>query len=395
MKTYPTVEDYLEVLAGYRDVVTGQPTNNWFLGFTPIISLARYDVDVLTSMADATIANKALTQKQGDLLCKILLKYQRQLATKSIDVAPIENPVWRVKLRIMDYSRGVYINDDTLCVKFPYVTKLVEELRSFRSSSQGGCKFDNDKKVWRIALTEYNLNWITTWAESNQFEIAPEVKNLNQLLLDAESNPFAIELKCNDTGFEITNAPASLMQYINTNLGGLDHSNILRLVDASGVLGYTVEPAIIEALMVEYGIRFMQLSRHREVKLNPGSAVAKDDFASVLDYAIKVGRTPVVIYEPDMSHKLLNRLSELYPSDSIASADSKGHIKNVTEETKFIYSTRPIRDVEHIPMLISSAGMIFGGDKQLMMQRAEKVVYCAAEVYNKSNQGRKVAKIAD
>jgi hypothetical protein len=47
-----------------------------------------------------------------------------------------------------------------------------------------------------------------------------------------------------------------------------------------------------------------------------------------------------------------------------------------------------------IPLIISSAGMVFGGDKQYMVQRAEKVVYCAADVYNKGNNSKKVKKLA-
>jgi hypothetical protein len=32
--------------------------------------------------------------------------------------------------------------------------------------------------------------------------------------------------------------------------------------------------------------------------------------------------------------------------------------------------------------------MVFGGDKQLMLQRAEKIVYCVEDVYNKKSPGR-------
>jgi hypothetical protein len=35
-----------------------------------------------------------------------------------------------------------------------------------------------------------------------------------------------------------------------------------------------------------------------------------------------------------------------------------------------------------IPLLLSSAGMLYGGEKQLLIDRAEKIVYFAAEVYS-------------
>jgi hypothetical protein len=55
--------------------------------------------------------------------------------------------------------------------------------------------------------------------------------------------------------------------------------------------------------------------------------------------------------------------------------------------SKYIHCTAPIRDIK-IGLLISSAGMMFGGDKTLMVQNSEKVVYCAAEVYNKKPESK-------
>ena len=53
------------------------------------------------------------------------------------------------------------------------------------------------------------------------------------------------------------------------------------------------------------------------------------------------------------------------------------------DKERYIHSVKSVRTLSHIPLVISSAGMVFGGDKQLMIQRAEKIVYCAQDVYNK------------
>jgi hypothetical protein len=37
--------------------------------------------------------------------------------------------------------------------------------------------------------------------------------------------------------------------------------------------------------------------------------------------------------------------------------------------------------MDYIPMLISTAGMVYGSSKQVMFQRAGKVVYVAEDVY--------------
>ena len=55
----------------------------------------------------------------------------------------------------------------------------------------------------------------------------------------------------------------------------------------------------------------------------------------------------------------------------------------IDQKFKYIHTTVPIRNMNSIPLIISSAGLMFGGDKQLMLQRTEKVVFCAVDVYTK------------
>ena len=43
--------------------------------------------------------------------------------------------------------------------------------------------------------------------------------------------------------------------------------------------------------------------------------------------------------------------------------------------------------------MVSSAGMLFGGDRQVWIQTAEKVVYFTNEVYNKNTKGPSVCKL--
>ena len=396
MKKYDTVEDYLEVLAGYRDPVSGKLSNNWFLGFSPIISLARYDVDVLTSMSEASSQNKALTEKQGTLLCNILLKYQRQLAAKSIDVTPIETPVWRLPLRKMDYTRSLTLRDDKIAVRFPFDTKLIDEMKGFRSQSQGGSSFDREAKLWMVALTEYNLNWLHTWATNNKFIIDPEIESMNNLILEAEKVPHPIELRYGETQLEITNASSSLTEYVNNNYGGFSHDNLLPLLDATGILGVTVEQALQEVVNAQWGYHTMVLASNKEVQIKPLLSDAMDKYEQVLEYAVSVNRLPVVIYEPDMSYKLYNKLVGLYPTEDIC--EVKGQKRPTIPDTaKFVYTTVPLRNIDRVPMLITSSGMIYGGDKQMMAQRSEKVVFIASEIYNSSggsgNKPRKIIKL--
>jgi hypothetical protein len=330
-----------------------------------------------------------LTEKQGELAVKIVIKYKRQLSAKGIDVAPVEeNAKWRQALRKMDYTRRISIVNDRIILNFPYNTDLIDELREFKRGSQGSGEWDKESKQWRFALTEYNLVWITAWAEIREFEFDAESRRLNQLIRDCEYKSYAIELYLTDTGCDITNCPDTLRDYINANIGGFDLENLLRLVDNSAQLGYTVSREIADLVVAGTDPRFYNLATAREVKLDPTTVA--DDLASVLDYADRTKRWPVVIYEPDLSGKLLAQLRSLRAGVVEVARNVKN--RNWEDGFKYVHVVVPVTD-KKIPLLISSAGMIYGGDKSLMVQQAEKIVYCSADVYNKAGQ-TKVAAIA-
>ena len=381
MITFTTVEDYLEVIAGYRDPATNKLANHHiFLDFIPIVNLARYDVKILESMAYAVAGNQALTERQGDLAVKIVLKYQRQLAQKGVNVGPVETPQWRLPLRKMDYSKRLYISNDQLIIKFPYNNELIEGIRAFTKDSQGNTKWNKNSRVWQVALTEYNLSWLYTWAQANQFEIDAHVIGLMNKIQAVENTDYKIELTMQDGMLLITNAETNLIEYINEHVGGFGIENLIRLVDMSSVLGYTVDSDILQALNTEHGETFCNFLCEKDSKLNP-KILEMPDFASVLGYADQLQRWPVVLYEPDASNRLLRQLEQTRPKDTFIHLPAKSTV-NIPEGIKYIHIVKPIV-LERIPLLVSSAGMMFGGDKSLMLQQAEKVVYCVTDIYNK------------
>lgn len=390
MITFKTVEEYIEVIAGERDVVSGKLVGGW--ANDPIISLARYDVEVIRKMSEQCMNNIAMTQRQAQLATKIILNYKRQLGNKNIDVTPVETPVYRNPLRELDYSCRLYLEDGNLCVRFPYNTKLIESIRAFGKESQGKSQWSPDDKVWKIALTEYNLNWVATFAELNNFEISQEIKDLVNAVLEIEQSGYKIELTINNGQLEIANAPAALQEYVATHIGELTGDNLIKLVDYSAILGYTVDPSIEEALAAEYGYRFVHLATNRELKLDPSSMFVDNQFNSVLDYAIACNRLPVYVYEPDLSRKLLAQLKERFVPEQILEVNNSKTV-DPTDQTMVVYTVKPVKG-RRIPMLISSAGMIYGGEKEYMVQDAEKIVYCAAEVYNKRLGSNGVKKLA-
>jgi hypothetical protein len=287
----------------------------------------------------------------------------------------------------MDYTRQISIQDEAIVVQFPFNTELIDELRSFRKDSQGTGEWDKEAKVWRYALTEYNLVWLTAWGQQREFRFDAEVVRLNSLIVQVEQTPYAIELVRDGDALSITNCPDTLHTYVVDHLGGFAETNLLRLVDMSAVLGYTVSREIGDELVQDLGPRYYNLFVNKDVHLDPASMA--DNLTSVLNYADVMKKWPVVIYEPDLGNKLLAQLRSLRPEDSIQAIVSRRHAMDTA--AKYIHTVHPVS--EAVPLLISSAGMIYGGDKSLMVQRAEKVVYCSAEVYNKAGV-LKVTKIA-
>ena len=316
MNQFETIEDYIEVIAGERDPVTGKLVGGWLND--KLISLARYDVDVITKMSEQVMTGTALTERQAALAQKLILNYRRQLAQKGVDVTPAETPMYRHPLRKLDYSCRLTIEDNVLCLKFPYQTKLIDQLRTFSKDSQGSCRWSPDDKLWKVALTEYNLTWVATFASINKFEIDSSVQDLVDLLLEAENIEYRIELYVDEQNkIQLRNAPDSLLEYISTHIGDLTFANLTRLADYSSILGYTIHPNLETALAQEYGYRFTHLLTNRELKLDPASMFVDDNFASVIEYAVACDRLPVYVYEPDLSYKLLPRIKNMFTDDEI------------------------------------------------------------------------------
>ena len=97
------------------------------------------------------------------------------------------------------------------------------------------------------------------------------------------------------------------------------------------------------------------------------------------------------MYEPDLSDRLTSQLVKYFDSDQIANLNNR---EAITDATRLAYTNKiPKNAVDRIPLLISTAGMLYGGDRQVWIQTAEKVVYFTNDVYNKNVKGRTICKL--
>ncbi len=386
MKTYTYVEDYLEVINGDRDPNTGK-IYGLFDSTQPIVSLARYDVSVLASMSAATQSGRALTDRQAELAVKIIQKYRKQLEKLEISIAPIDNPQYRHGIRTIDRRKLLYIENDHIVLQFPYDTKLIDDLRDLAKLSQGSWRFASEPKAWRLAITETNVIAANGFAENHQFEISEEFKTYVQEVVSCEQTPYAIKLVKTDAGLSIQNAANSLIEAIN-NYCGFDFTNIDTLVDNSAVYGYTVDVNIQQDIVAKYSPRIYNLMAAQESKFTPDSD--HTIYEDLVKYAEATGRYPIYVYEPDLTGRLYKNFVEQYfdPEDVHRATNLKSESVTVHKKVVYFHKYTAAWD-QPIPLLVSGQGMMHGGEKTLLLQRAEKVVYFATEVYNIRNSQRK------
>lgn len=386
MKTYPYVEDYIEIINGDRNPATGK-LYGLFDDTPPIVNLARYDVQIVNSMSDATSNNRPLTDRQAALACKIVLKYRKQLEKLSIDVSPVETPQFRLGIRTIDRRRILSIENNNIVLQFPYDVKLIDDIRELAKLSEGRWAFDGDTKTWKIGLTETNVIAANGFAQNHQFEICKEFNVLIDAVSTCEGTDYAIKLTNTTDGLIITNAANGLTEYIN-NWCGFNYDNINQLVDAAPILGYTVDQEIEQEMVSRYSPRIYNLMTAQESKFNP---TVHDDVAKdIVDYANITNRFPIYVYEPNLSGHLLNGfVNANFESDEIYRATELKK-EPITVGKKVIYFHKFSASwTQPIPLLISGQGMMHGGDKSILLQRAEKVVYFAAEVYNNNTMQRR------
>jgi len=379
MKKFSYVEEYLEVINGDRDPATGK-IYGLFDSTQPIVSLARYDVGVLASMSAATQSGCALTDRQAELAVKIILKYRKQLEKLDIDVSPVETPQYKLGIRTIDRRRLLYTEGDSIVVKFPYETKLIDDLRDLAKLSQGSWAFDSNNRAWRLSITETNVVAAHGFAQNHEFEITDNFKAYLQSVVDCEQIPYQIKLVESDSGFVIENAAKSLNEAVNDHCG-FDRGKLDLLVDNSPIYGYSVDGSILEDISSKYSPRICNLMTTQESKFKPDSdhTVYKD----VIHYAEITGRYPIYVYEPDMSNRLYKNFVEQYfhPDDVYCVQKLKPEVPAVHKKVMYFNKYTAQWD-QPVPLLISGQGMMHGGEKSLLLQRAKKVVYFATEVYN-------------
>jgi len=374
MISYPYVEDYLEVIAGKKMLPGAVPVNTFWSTYSPIINLARYDNSFLDNVTDQTMNGGALTDRQAELAVKLITKYRRQLNTHNIDVPDMTVPVYRRALRIVDRSKSAGVKDRKIYLKFPYDVKTIDVIRAMSKQSQGFMTFDRELKVWYLALTEFNVNWVYEYAKHNEFSIDQNLQDIMQLILEVEKQGYDICLVQDHNQLEITNAHASLKAYLQNKIGSFDLGCVNQLIDHGCVLGYRISDDLIASTAEQVGGSTLLLMCNREYDFNQ----SEDMVERVIKYAKAVNRYPIVVFNPT-ANDTMQEWIKYFDQDHVQIVDGKKDIQ-LSEHTKLVYTNRPLKHMTSIPLLISYVGMMIGADKQLMSTAAEKIFFTSKKL---------------
>ena len=380
MRKFLHVEDYLEIINGDKDPATNQ-YYGIFGRIDPVISLARYDVRVINSMATGVRSGIALTDRQAELACKLILKYQRQLANLGIDVGPVESPQYRMQLRSIDRRRLMWLEQDHIVLQFSFEPKIVDLVRDLCKESKGSWRFENDnKKQWHIALTEPNFITVLQLARENNFEIDARTLEIEQKIQQVQ--PYGIELDMVDEKLGLVNAPNSLLEFVQEKAGDITIDNLIKIVDLAAICYFAISPTVEDLFISRYkSTRLYNLLRHNHTRYNPD--IEKEVLDQLFVYAEVSNRFPIHVYEPDLSNRLRDKFVLGYFNEEDVLFAPRDNEPIDTTGKKVVYFTKYRSHwPQDIPLLVTSAGMMHGAEKTLLLQRAEKVVFFAAEVYN-------------
>jgi hypothetical protein len=367
----PTIEDYIEILAGYKSVPNKTPNPIFNLAAYPDFKLAAYDVNFMYSVSDRTLYHsEALTVKQAELASRLISVYARQLAKHGIEQPDHKN--YRKPLRTVEYVKCVSKDGNNLLFKFPFDEKMIADLKNFAKDSQGNATWLFEKKVWIIELSEYNLSWVVGYADLCNIPVMPDVRELFNLILEAENKPHKIELNIDDAGnFFVENAPFSMQEYIDENL---DLSDPIVMVDSAGVLCYTVNDDLSVAMKNAYGPQFMRLCKHREIEYDPSKGKLED----ILSWAEQTKRFPIVVYNHNASKIDLPCYIDRYGEEAVMIKVNhpKDQPIDLLPTTKVVYTNIPLPSWEgRLPLLITHHNLMHGKSKIDFQMSAEKIVF--------------------
>jgi hypothetical protein len=178
----------------------------------------------------------------------------------------------------------------------------------------------------------------------------------------------------------ISNAESSLVDYVNSALGGFSEDNLIKLIDYSGILGYTVSTELQQEILHNHNIKTLLLKKESHIPLSQDTALS-----DIIQYATLTNRWPLYIFENAADNKIRSKLSEFFKEEEILVVGSKQRKIDIAQHRCVYLTNWQASWGLHLPLLVSMTALMVGPKKQHILQFSDKVVYCTEVVYNPTN----------
>lgn len=361
MKKLAYIEDYIQLMS--EDPLSWPPKE-------PLIKLARYDEPIVASMGDQVRRNLSFTDKQSVLAHKIVTKYRKQWASAGYDVSDqIENPKFKLPTRTIDRRKLITLDDNNIIIKFPYDQDLISKLRATINEVPGKLQWNQTEHCWKATILEQRVVWAKEFGIANNFEFSPEFDGLLDHLLSQED--YSIQLRKKDSGFYIQNAEESLVQYIESHIG-LAEENLAKLVDASSIFVYQIEPVLLEEVKLNHSETLIELLLNRHTNFTFTERI--NNFADVVEYAKLTDRFPIYVYENGsnmLKHQIQKQFSK---EDVLLSGHHLMSEENIKKNYKVVYYSN-WKSLSHtMPILVTMHTLTIGVRRQQVSELAEKLI---------------------
>lgn len=344
MQRYTFIEDYIMDMGS--TFLTWPPKQSQ-------IKLARYDETIVQSMADQVNSGIPFTDKQATLALKLVTKYRKQWKKIGYDVTgQIESPKFKFPIRVIDRRKVIDINRNKIEIRFPYDQNIISLIRSSQQIP-GSMIYNKDLKVWQAAITPPRILWCGEFGIKNDFEISDSFTQLFDSTIGAG---IVIPTLCEKNGsLIIENAGDSLINYLDQH-GGICHSNLVRLIDLSGMCKYSVDKDLIAKVTTNEDIIDIMTSKEKNIQYTKSVPIEL-----IIDYIKLTGKKHIAIYD-DYTLQIANKLTASLTPQEL----------DLDKINIICYTNNSLP--KQVDLLLTSHTYMIGSRRQIICQQSGKII---------------------
>ena len=182
------------------------------------------DLLIFSSFYNIYKRGDSLTKSQGNLLLKLLKRYDEVFSSIGFDYKDsLENPEWRSRFRALDLTKKLYAEKDSsgmswVMIKFPFQLKEEFEKEAGAGGMHTGA-WDSENKCRKFQVQNANFVMLQDFAVKHQFQIDETFIELMSEYEEILSQQENIIPGCNifDGQVKIFNASEETMQWWDEN----------------------------------------------------------------------------------------------------------------------------------------------------------------------------------